>query len=96
LWGLEFVLDRDTREPFPAERSLAPAIVRHAFKDDDLILRGNRSIVQVSPPLITTKTEVDDLVARLGRAVGTAVDELGFEPVTGLARGTAPAPANVA
>jgi L-2,4-diaminobutyrate transaminase len=78
LWGLEFVLDRDTREPFPAERPLVPVVLRHALKKHDLILRGNRSILQLSPPLVTTTAEIDDLVARLERAIEEGLADLGL------------------
>jgi taurine-pyruvate aminotransferase len=89
LWGIEFVLDRETRDPFPPHRSLAPAVIRRALEKHDLILRSNRSILQVSPPLITTAAEVDELMTRLEASIDDSLTELGFEP----GRAAVPTPA---
>lgn len=80
LWGLEFVVDRITREPFPSDCLLAPRIIRHALKNHDLILRSNGSILQVSPPLITTESEVDDLVSRLEAAINDGLADVDMRP----------------
>lgn len=72
LWGLEFVKDKTTKEQFEREDALAPLVTKLAMEEESLIVRSNLHILQVSPPLITTKDEVDDLVGRLFSAIRNA------------------------
>ena len=70
--GLELVCDRVTREPVP--ENYAAAIVGHCMLDGVIIGRTNRSFEKLnntlclSPALIATGRDIDDIVAALDRA----------------------------
>jgi hypothetical protein len=85
FWGIEFVVDRDTRDPFPAARKVAWHIFQRAF-DDGLVVyfsQGcadgvNGDIVMLGPPLIINKAQIDEMAGILAKAVeaelGSQVD----------------------
>lgn len=71
LWALELVRDQKTKEPFPSELDAALVLTNEAY-DGGLIIYPRRSIngywgdhVLVAPPLITTKEQIDDILALL-------------------------------
>lgn len=73
--SLDIVADKETRAMFdPALR--VPAIIERNFKKHALILRviGNR--IALSPPVIITESEVDELVSRLGDALDDTLAEI--------------------
>jgi adenosylmethionine-8-amino-7-oxononanoate aminotransferase len=86
FWALEFVQDRETKEPFPAKLGLAWKIRERAF-DKGLIVywsQGcadgqNGDLVMVGPPLIITEEQVDELVALLQEAVVEVLAEVAQE-----------------
>lgn len=70
LVGMEFVKDRETKASFPAEAQLAEKLTE-AFRQERLILMGgNGRTVSMGPPLCMTSSDVDEVVARLDRAIG--------------------------
>jgi hypothetical protein len=77
LWGIEFVADRATKEPFPAEKHVAWKVCQAAF-DLGLIVYysqgcadgANGDLVMLGPPLIVNEEQVDEIVDRLNRAIG--------------------------
>ena len=76
LIGIEFVRDRATREPFPAERALSQSIGRSAFEDGLIIYpcAGNvggvsGDTVIVAPPFNASEAELAELVEKLASAV---------------------------
>ena len=70
LVGMEFVKNRETKTPFPAEAELAEKLTE-AFREEKLILMGgNGRTVGMGPPLCMTVSDVDEVVARLDRALG--------------------------
>lgn len=76
FWALELVQDRDTKQPFPAKDKLAPALHKLAFDLGLIVYYGqgnadgvNGDLVMLGPPLITTKAQVDEMVAILETAV---------------------------
>lgn len=70
LVGMEFVKDRDTRAPFPEEAQLSEKLT-DAFREERLILMGgNGRTVSMGPPLCMTRSDVDEVAARLDRAIG--------------------------
>jgi hypothetical protein len=80
MWGLEFVADRASKEPFPAERGLAKKLGDAAFERGLIIypssgnvdgLRGDQ--VMIAPPFIVTDEQLDEIVARLAEAIAAAV-----------------------
>lgn len=76
MWGLEFVADRSTKEPFPAERGLAKKIGDAAFARGLIVYpsagnvdgrRGDQ--VMVAPPFIVTASQLDEIVGLLVEAI---------------------------
>jgi len=71
LTALEFVCDRETRDPFPNETQMGNLVTQQAFLRG-LMVYPRRSInglagdhVLIAPPLITTATQVDEILNRL-------------------------------
>lgn len=84
LWGVEFVADRATREPFPQDFGLTAQIVRHMRGNGVSIAAGvslsnfgkDGDHIQISPPLIIGEAEIrlilDALDAALSDIVGAS------------------------
>ena len=77
LIGIEFVRDRSTREPLPAERGFSQEVGRRAFEDGLIVYpcAGNvggtaGDTVIVAPPYNASDAELAELVERLSRAIG--------------------------
>ena len=76
FWGLEFVQDKATKEPFPVERHLAWEIWQKAF-DLGLIVyysQGcvdgrNGDLIMLGPPLIINEAQIDEMVSILSKAI---------------------------
>jgi adenosylmethionine-8-amino-7-oxononanoate aminotransferase len=73
LAGVELVADRDSKRPF--KRPPAPLAMRAALRDEDLLVRCSRDVVQLAPPLITTEAELEDILVRTERAIVAACRE---------------------
>lgn len=67
LVGFELVSDRQRRIPF--EEPVAPRIVAHALRHEDMLVRCSRDVVQMAPPLISSDDEIDEMLARIERSV---------------------------
>ena len=75
LWAMEFVADRKTKEPFPANWNLGAIIKAEAF-DEGLIVYPRRPInglkgehILIAPPLIITEEQVGELLEKLEKAL---------------------------
>ncbi|MCI0580586.1 MAG: aminotransferase class III-fold pyridoxal phosphate-dependent enzyme [Chloroflexi bacterium] len=76
FWAIEWVKDRETKEPFPVKEGLAWKIWQRAF-DLGLIVyysQGcadgvNGDLTMIGPPLIITEEQVEELVSLLAMAV---------------------------
>jgi adenosylmethionine-8-amino-7-oxononanoate aminotransferase len=75
LAAMEFVRDRERREPFPALWNVALE-AKEIGRRHGLLLYPRRSVyglagdhVLIAPPLVITREEVDDLIARLDRTL---------------------------
>jgi adenosylmethionine-8-amino-7-oxononanoate aminotransferase len=80
LIGIEFVRDRISREPFPAERALSHAIGREALADGLICYpcAGNVGGVKgdtiiIAPPYNASENELAELTDRFTRAVARAL-----------------------
>ena len=81
--AIGFVEDKDTAKPFPVGRGVNQKVVNAAF-ERKLIIYGengivdgeNGDIVMVTPPLTTTKQEIDKIVDLLSDAIEQASKEL--------------------
>jgi adenosylmethionine-8-amino-7-oxononanoate aminotransferase len=69
LWGIEFVKDRETKEPFPKEKSAKNSVLRDCFRKgaffypgyyEDELGRGDH--IMMSPPFIITEEQIDQCV----------------------------------
>lgn len=76
FWGLELVQDRTGRTPFPARRHLATALQNAAFERGLIVyysqgcadgIQGD--VIMIGPPLIITRSQVDELVGLLAETV---------------------------
>ena len=63
--ALEFVCNKDTREPFPPEYNVADYVRRAALKRGLLVREIGPDVIFMAPPLIITQQEVGLLLQRL-------------------------------
>ena len=83
MWGVEFVKNRATREPFPREMRVADEIAAEALKLGVVLYQGSGGAdgvrgdhVLIGPPLTITEAELDELVGTLDKAVGAVASRL--------------------
>lgn len=76
--GIEFVQDRNTREP--AEK-LRDQIVDIAFRSGLLLLGCGKSVIRIAPPLSISRGEVDEGLQIFEEAVTMAEKEPQFPPM---------------
>ena len=76
LWAVEFVADRQTREPFPAEVHFADRVCARCMEMGVLFYPGHGSVdgrrgdhLMVAPPFVVTEDEVAAILDVLRRAV---------------------------
>ncbi|MBI3707205.1 MAG: aspartate aminotransferase family protein [Proteobacteria bacterium] len=62
--GLELVKNKKTKEPFDPKQGVGQTFMTHALQHG-FIVRSIVDTVALSPPLIITAAEIDDLLARL-------------------------------
>jgi 4-aminobutyrate---pyruvate transaminase len=75
LAGLDIVADKKTRAMF-APGVQVPTIIERNLKKHALILRQIGDRIALSPPVIITESEVDELVLRLGKALDDTLAEI--------------------
>jgi 4-aminobutyrate---pyruvate transaminase len=66
--GLELVKDKKSRENFAPADGVAQHVAQRALAHG-VITRGLGDVVNLCPPLIITESEIDELLARIGRAL---------------------------
>ncbi|MCC6955818.1 MAG: acetyl ornithine aminotransferase family protein [Anaerolineales bacterium] len=64
--GLDFVKDRQTREP---DFKLRDLVVDHAFLHGLLLLGCGSSVIRIAPPLNVTRSEIDEAMEILDEAI---------------------------
>jgi adenosylmethionine-8-amino-7-oxononanoate aminotransferase len=67
--AIEFVRDRGTREPFPAETAIGVRIGRQALANG-MVCRFDPHWIAFGPPLVSTAEHIDEIVEILGRSIG--------------------------
>src|SRR5690625_266842 len=74
--GIEFVKNKETKEPFPRKCNLVQKVVEANFAEHLLVYPANAGVdgmngdaIITSPPLTITKLEIDDLVSRFSRSL---------------------------
>lgn len=72
MGALEIVADKQTRQPFPADRKMAASVAQFAA-DAQLNVRPLGDSVCIAPPVIITEAELDVLFERLDIALAKAL-----------------------
>jgi len=76
MQALDLVADRDTREIYPAEVKLVDQI-NAKFKARRLLIKAHSGhLINLSPPLCTTKDDLDEIVEAIGEVLGEVQAEL--------------------
>ncbi len=79
LWAVEFVADKNTKQPYPAEKKFAPRVYDSAAKRGVLLYpmqgcvdgwRGDH--IMIAPPAVITADEIRWAVEQVGEAVQEA------------------------
>jgi len=79
MWAVEFVADKQTKEPFPAAKKFAARVNECALKRGVMLypmqgcvdgLRGDH--VMITPPAVITADEIRWAVEQVGEAIGEA------------------------
>jgi 4-aminobutyrate aminotransferase and related aminotransferases len=69
MLGVEFVNDRETKHP---AEELRDDVVNFAFERGLLTLGCGKSVIRITPPLSTTKSEVDEAMVIFDEAISLA------------------------
>lgn len=75
LQGVEFVKDRKTGEPFPAQ-ARPGKVVERAARERGLLLRCGNEFAALAPPLVVTPRDIDEICGILGESVAVAQKSL--------------------
>jgi putrescine aminotransferase len=75
--ALQLVKDKATRKMFDPPGDVGSLCKDHCT-DNDLIMRAVGDSMILSPPLIISKSEIDELVEKAGRALDLTASELGI------------------
>jgi 4-aminobutyrate--pyruvate transaminase len=73
--GVELVRDKATKAPFPPAAGVGPAIQARC-QAQGVILRAMGDTIAFCPPLIITEAEIDEMLARFGRGLDEAYNQL--------------------
>lgn len=83
MWGVEFVADRTTRQPFPPQVHFAQRVADKAFERGLIVYPSTGcadgeagDLVMLGPPLTITEEQMDDMVALLRQAVQAVGGEM--------------------
>jgi 4-aminobutyrate--pyruvate transaminase len=75
IGGLELVADKTTKRSFEVQHGVGAAAVRFAEEEEGLIVRSVLGdVVTLSPPLIISGPEIEELFNRLARALDKTLD----------------------
>lgn len=77
--GVEFVKEKKTKEPFGPEARFTQRVLDRCFGNGLLVYPGTGSVdgvrgdhIQVAPPFVVTRTQIDEIVEILDRSLGEA------------------------
>jgi len=80
--GVEFVRDKGSKEPFPPEVRFSRRVLESCFRNGLLVYPGTATVdgvrgdhIQVAPPLVVTRTQIDEIVELLDRSIAEAERE---------------------
>ena len=81
LIQMEFVSDRNTKEPFPKE-TLLPTRLNQGFKKHGLILRAVGDTLAIGRPIFITRDEIDEIVHAIDLTLWEVEGQLGIAKTT--------------
>lgn len=79
LWGLELSKNKETLEPFPKEAGVTKKLVDIAYEENCMLIYASQGYIDgisgdsilLSPPLIITEEEIDDMMDRLDKSLAS-------------------------
>jgi adenosylmethionine-8-amino-7-oxononanoate aminotransferase len=81
--GLEFVKDKDTKKPFQADITYHRRVLDSCFEKGLLVYPGLATVdgfvgdhIQVAPPLVVSREQINDIVLILDEAIGEVEAEV--------------------
>jgi len=81
--GIEFVRDKESKEPFPPEVRFNRRVLESCFRNGLLVYPGTATVdgvrgdhIQVAPPLVVTRPQIDEVVELLDRSISEAEQEV--------------------
>jgi adenosylmethionine-8-amino-7-oxononanoate aminotransferase len=79
MWAVEFVADRETKAPYPADTGFAVRVCAHCRQMGVLLYPGHGSVdgvrgdhVMIAPPYIVTEQQIQVIVETLSQAIQRA------------------------
>jgi adenosylmethionine-8-amino-7-oxononanoate aminotransferase len=75
--GIEFVKDKESKEPFSPEIVFNGRVVEQCYKNGLLVYPGTGTVdgvrgdhIQIAPPLVVSKGEIDEIIRLLDKSIG--------------------------
>jgi 4-aminobutyrate--pyruvate transaminase len=78
IGAIQLVKDKGTREAFPPEAAMAPAVVEAGLAHGVILRAMADDTVAFSPPLVITADEIEDMLARTRRALDDVAERSGI------------------
>ena len=82
--GLELVMDKETKRPFPPEKNVGQLVLEETLARGVIVYPGSGTVdgvagdhIKLTPPLILTEEQADELVAGLTGALDAVAGQLG-------------------
>ena len=82
--GIEFVAHKASKQPFPPEQGVGQIVLEESLRRGLIVYPGSGTVdgvagdhVKLTPPLILTEAQADDLVSALTGALDAAADRVG-------------------
>lgn len=83
MQGIEFVQNHETKAPFPANLRMARRVCDAALEEGLIVYPGSGAVdgvlgdhLLITPPLIITRPQIDELIEKLDRALASVEQEI--------------------
>ena len=83
MWGIEFVANRATKDPFPPKQHLAASIFERGFEDGLITYYMSGCVdgtagdhIMISPPLVVNQAQIDAIVSKLTAAINATIKNI--------------------
>ena len=81
--GLELVMDKETKRPFPPEKNVGQRVLEETLARGVIVYPGSGTVdgvagdhIKLTPPLILTEEQADELVAGLTESLDVVAEQL--------------------